>query len=252
MSRSSAARRAWPARPGSRPAHAAGAGRVFVDLLGDDAATPALALDPLRPELMFRAGWWRGSVETLTNTTVVCGCGGGDAVRAALPRLLSVVPRLVVDADALNAIADDPSLQTLAAARAARGLATIFTPHPLEAARLLASNTAAVQGDRLRAARALAERFRAVVVLKGSGSVIATEREPMRVNMTGNASLASAGTGDVLAGWIGGRWASSPASAFDVATRCVIEHGAAAEPEGSGAVRASDLIEALHRQSRGA
>ena len=238
---------AWLA---ARAAHAAGAGRVFVDLLGAEATPPAFVLDPLRPELMYRAGWWRGATAVLAEATVVCGCGGGDAVRAALPRLLSVVPRLVIDADALNAIAADPSLQTLASARSARGLATILTPHPLEAARLLASSTGAVQADRLRAAHALAERFRAVVVLKGSGSVIAMAGEPPRVNMTGNASLASAGTGDVLAGWIGGRWASSGASAFDVATRGVIEHGAAAEPAGAGAVRAGDLIEILHARAR--
>jgi hydroxyethylthiazole kinase-like uncharacterized protein yjeF len=239
---------AWLA---ARAAHAAGAGRVFVNLVGDDHAASPDTLDPLRPELMVRPGWWRGAAEALARSTVVCGCGGGDAVRAALPRLLSVVPRLVVDADALNAVASDPSLQTLTAARAARGLATILTPHPLEAARLLASSTAAVQGDRLGAARALAERYRAVVVLKGSGSVIATAGEPARVNATGNASLASAGTGDVLAGWIGGRWASSSSAPFDVATRAVIEHGTAAEPEGGGALRAGDLVEALYRHSRG-
>jgi hydroxyethylthiazole kinase-like uncharacterized protein yjeF len=199
---------------------------------------------------MFRAGWWRGAVATLAETTVVCGCGGGDAVRAALPRLLSTATRLVLDADALNAIAADPSLQTLVAVRAGRGLRTILTPHPLEAARLLASSTTAIQGDRLGAARELGERYHAVVVLKGSGSVIASEGEPLRVNMTGNASLASAGTGDVLAGWIGGRWASDTASAFDVATRGVIEHGEAAEPDCAGAVRAGDLVEALHALSR--
>ena len=239
---------AWLA---ARAAHAAGAGRVFIDVLGDDDPTASTALDPCRPELMFRPGWWRGAAEALASATVVCGCGGGDAVRSALPRLLSIVPRLVVDADALNAIAADTALASLATARAARGFATILTPHPLEAARLLGSNTGEVQGDRLRAARELAERYRAVVVVKGSGTVVAVAGEVPRVNATGNAALASAGTGDVLAGWIGGRWASSPgASAIDVATRAVVEHGAAAEPEAPGAIRAGDLIEALYRRSR--
>ncbi len=129
---------AWLA---ARAAHAAGAGRVFVDVLGADAAAASAALDPCRPELMFRAGWWSGPTETLASATVVCGCGGGAAVRATLPRLLSVVQRLVVDADGLNAIAGDSSLQTLLTARAGRGFATIVTPHPLEAARLLGSST---------------------------------------------------------------------------------------------------------------
>ena len=83
---------AWLA---ARAAHAAGAGRVFVDLLDAEATSPAFALDPLRPELMFRADWWRGATSALAEATVVCGCGGGDAVRAALPRLLSVASRLV-------------------------------------------------------------------------------------------------------------------------------------------------------------
>jgi hydroxyethylthiazole kinase-like uncharacterized protein yjeF len=239
---------AWLA---ARAAHAAGAGRVFVDVLADRAEGSSDGLDPCRPELMFRRGWWSGASETVASATVVCGCGGGDAVRAALPRLLSIVPRLVVDADALNAIAGDTALQALMTARATRGFATVLTPHPLEAARLLASTTAAVQGDRLRAARELAERYRTVIVLKGSGTVVAVVAEAPRISATGNASLASAGTGDVLAGWIGGRWAGSSATAaFDVATRAVIEHGAAAEPEAPGAIRAGDLIEALYRRSR--
>ena len=191
------------------------------------------------------------SAAVIAAATVVCGCGGGDAVRAPLPRLLSIAARLVLDADALNAIAADPSLLALAVARERRGHATIMTPHPLEAARLLGSTAASVQADRLGAARELAARTRAVIVLKGSGTIIATVDDTARINATGNASLASAGTGDVLAGWIGGRWASAPASAFDVATRAAIEHGAAAEPERPGALRAGDLVERLHCRERG-
>ena len=232
----------------ARSAQAAGPGRVFVDLLD---AQAGIGVDPLHPELMFRRDWWQGANGVLAATTVVCGCGGGDAVRAALPRLLSLVPRLVLDADALNAIAVDPSLQALLAGREGRGLATILTPHPLEAARLLGVDAKAVQADRLGAATRLAERHCAVVVVKGSGTVIATHGQAPRINATGNASLASAGTGDVLAGWIGGRWAEGSGDAFDTATRGVVEHGAAAEPALRGAMRAGDVIEGLHRNSRG-
>jgi hydroxyethylthiazole kinase-like uncharacterized protein yjeF len=228
-------------------AHAAGAGRVFVDLLGAGAAPPGL--DPLRPELMFRNAWWQGPVEALRAGTVVCGCGGGEAVREALPRLLSVAARLVLDADALNAIAADPALQATTSARTARSLQTILTPHPLEAARLLGCSAGEIQADRLAAASELARRYAAVVVLKGSGSIIVAPGEQPRLNATGNASLATAGTGDVLAGWIGGRWLAD-ALAFEVATRGVIEHGSAAEPERTGALRASDLVETLYRRSR--
>jgi ADP-dependent NAD(P)H-hydrate dehydratase / NAD(P)H-hydrate epimerase len=249
---------AWLA---ARAAHAAGAGRVFVDLLGNAGADVASErpdsigvseVDPLRPELMHRRGWSQGDAAAIAATTVVCGCGGGDAVRSVLPRLLSIAPRLVLDADALNAIAADASLLALTAARAARGHATVLTPHPLEAARLLERSAGAVQADRLGAARDLARRCCAVVVLKGSGTVITDVDGPPRISLTGNAALASAGTGDVLAGWIGGRWAALGASALDAATRGVIEHGAAAEPERPGALRAGDLVEALHRRARSA
>ena len=235
---------AWLA---ARAAHAAGAGRVFVDLLATDAA----ATDPQRPELMTQSGWWRGAADAVSRAVAVCGCGGGDAVREVLPRLLAASPRLVLDADALNAIAADTSLQAQLTARVGRGFATVLTPHPLEAARLLGSAAAAVQGDRLAAAIALAERFRAVLVLKGSGTVIAAPGERPRIVATGNAALATAGSGDVLAGWLGGRWAAAPRDdAFTVATRAVVEHGAAAEPSRPGALRAADLVEALYLRSR--
>lgn len=234
----------------ARAAQAAGAGRVYVDLLNRQ----ALALDPMHPELMLRAGWSSSAPDVLARSTVVCGCGGGDAVRASLPRLLSTAHRLVLDADALNAVATDPGLQTLLQGRAARGLATVLTPHPLEAARLLGCTTAEVQRDRLRAAQELASRWRTCVVLKGSGSVIALPGRTPRINATGSAALATAGTGDVLAGWLGGRWAQignsddAAAAAFAIAIRTVAEHGAAVEPPVSGALLASALIERLGRR----
>lgn len=236
----------------ARAAHAAGAGRVFLELLSGG----ALAFDPLHPELMLRAGGSRGSPERLARTTVVCGCGGGDAVRALLPMLLRRAGRLVLDADALNAIAADASIALQLRARAARGQPTVLTPHPLEAARLLGCTSAEVQADRLAAARELAQRHACVIVLKGSGTLIAAPGQPLRINATGNASLASAGTGDVLAGWLGGRWAqcargseaaTALAVAVTVAVRAVAEHGAAADPAPAGALRATDLIERLHR-----
>jgi ADP-dependent NAD(P)H-hydrate dehydratase / NAD(P)H-hydrate epimerase len=201
---------------------------------------------------MFRGDFVRTSADALARTTVVCGCGGGDAVRPPLPRLLGGARRLVLDADALNALAHDSSLATLLRARSARGLATVLTPHPLEAARLLGCTTAQLQADRLHAAAELADRFACCVVLKGSGSVIAAPSQAPRINSTGNAALASAGTGDVLAGWLGGRWAQQPggdeaAIAFLAARHAVAEHGAAAEPQPKSALRAGDLIERLYR-----
>lgn len=233
-----------------RAAHAAGAGRIYLSLLDG----VGLSHDPVRPELMCRTTWWQGPDDVLRRSTVVCGCGGGDRVREALPRLLGAAGRLVLDADALNAIAADPALQALLRSRASRGRPTVLTPHPLEAARLLGSDTANVQSDRLAAARALAERFACVVLLKGSGSVVAAPGRAPFVNPTGNAALATAGTGDVLAGWLGGLWAQNGgSSAFDqvqrLACAAAFEHGAAAEDGAAVVLRAADLIERMARNA---
>lgn len=225
---------------------AAGAGRVYASTL--DGGLPFA--DAQRPELMGRERWWTAPPAVMGATTVVCGCGGGEAVREALSPLLSHAGRLLLDADALNAVAADGMLATLLAARAGRGRPTVLTPHPLEAARLLGRTTAAVQADRLAAARALADRFGAVVVLKGSGSVVAAPGRVPSVNPTGNALLASPGTGDVLAGWAGGLWAQAAAdAAFDVVVAAVWQHGAAADRAAAAGqtrpLRAAELVDAM-------
>ncbi|MDO9358357.1 MAG: NAD(P)H-hydrate dehydratase [Polaromonas sp.] len=204
----------------ARAALHAGAGRVFVSLLGPS----PLTLDPQQPELMFR------SPDALDPATqvVVCGCGGGDAVARELPRLLSAAPALVLDADALNAIARDSQLQHQLIARHRRRWRTVLTPHPLEAARLLGIQTSDVQADRLSAAARLAAKFRCVVVLKGSGTVIASPDDIPFINPTGNARLATAGTGDVLAGMLGAAL-SQGTDALKAACQAVFRHGALAD-----------------------
>ena len=197
-----------------------GAGRVFAALLDGG----SLAVDPSQPDLMFRA-WDSLPLDAMA---VACGCGGGDAVRTALPRVLSVAGQLVLDADALNAIATDPQLQSLLQARSQRGRPTVITPHPLEAGRLLDCGAAQVQGDRLRAALDLAQRFGCVVVLKGSGTVIAAPGATPRINPSGNARLATAGTGDVLAGVIAARLAAGEPP-LEAAAGAVYMHGLAAD-----------------------
>lgn len=214
---------AWLA---ARAALGAGAGRVYCSLL-DGAAS---LFDAARPELMGRTAWWLSPPSLLAGTTVVCGCGGGAAVREALPPLLGHARRMVLDADALNALAADPGLQTMLLSRQGRGFETVLTPHPLEAARLLQISAAEVQHDRLSAAMTLAERFGATVLLKGSGSIVATAGRLPRINPTGNAVLATAGTGDVLAGWLAGLWTQDNRSAAaDVAAAAAWQHGRAAD-----------------------
>lgn len=201
---------------GSAALHA-GAGRVFVGLLDPSAA----AVDSAQPELMLRDA----DALDVSGMAVVCGCGGGTAVRERLPRVMATAEALVLDADALNAVAADADLQAQLAARATRGQATVITPHPLEAARLLGCTADAIQADRLAAARALATRFRVVAVLKGSGTVIADgDERPAVINLSGNARLATAGTGDVLAGMVGAALAARQ-PAFEAAHEAVWRHG---------------------------
>lgn len=198
-----------------------GAGKVFLGLLNPHAA---VGVQTQHPSLMAMAP----DFHTNLAHTVVCGCGGGEAVRPHLPRVLSRSTQLVLDADALNAIAQDNALQTLLARRASTGLATVLTPHPLEAARLLGCAVAQVQMDRLAAAQQLAQRWSCVVVLKGTGTVITAPNETPAINPTGNARLACAGTGDVLAGLVGAAMARGLA-ARTAAHLAVFQHGLAAD-----------------------
>jgi NAD(P)H-hydrate repair Nnr-like enzyme with NAD(P)H-hydrate dehydratase domain len=140
----------------------------------------------------------------------------------------------------LNAVAGSAALTS---ALQARTQPTVLTPHPLEAARLLGCTVPEIQADRLRAAQNLAERYGCSVVLKGSGSVIASPGRRLGVCPRGSAALASAGTGDVLAGWLAGLWAPEPeADLHALCGRAVSQHGAAGE---ALPLRASTLIERL-------
>lgn len=221
----------------ARAALHAGAGRVYVGLLDGGQHM----LDPQQPELMFRTPvhWIDHAASTFgaAGVAVVCGCGGGSAVEQVLPYVLAHSTALVLDADALNAVARRGDLQELLRRRSeTAGASTVLTPHPLEAARLLGCTTEQVQQDRLAAAQRLAERYQAVVVLKGSGTVICAPGTLPCVNATGNARLATGGTGDVLAGLLGARLAAPHAigPAAWVAAQAVAEHGSLADhwPEG--------------------
>jgi hydroxyethylthiazole kinase-like uncharacterized protein yjeF len=228
----------------ARAAAAAGAGRVYLGLL---ARTEPAWVDGMHPEVMARPVSQLIEARMLDNATVVCGCGGGT-MRETLPPLLHRATRLVLDADALNTVATDPGLQKALRARAARQLATVLTPHPLEAARLLGTDARQVQADRLQAAHALAEATSCTVLLKGSGSVVATVGCTASINPTGDARLGSAGSGDVLAGWLGGWWAANAqaTSSHAVTQGTAWLHGAAvAHAALTGPLRASQLIDAM-------
>jgi hydroxyethylthiazole kinase-like uncharacterized protein yjeF len=215
----------------------AGAGRVILSLLSGQAS------DSVPPDVMQRE-FKRLALEKLH---VVCGCGGGTAVEAVLPEVLQRSRCLVLDADGLNAVAQGSALQDALRQRAVHSAtqATVITPHPLEAARLLGCNTQQVQNDRLKAAQELADRFQCSVVLKGSGTVIAAPGHTPRINIMGNGRLAIGGTGDVLAGLVGARMAQG-LSSFDAACAAVAQHGQVADdwPPGE-ALTASRLAQRL-------
>ncbi len=156
-----------------------------------------------------------------------CGLGQGDAASGWLAEVLAAGIPAVLDADALNLLADDPSKLAGAAGP------IVITPHPGEAARLLGPKCTAaeVEADRLSAARALAGKTRAVVVLKGARTIVCDGTlgdDHCAINPTGGSALASGGSGDVLAGVIGGLLAQGVAAA-DAARAGVYVHGLAGE-----------------------
>ncbi len=198
-----------------------GAGKVHVDLVG----APGLAWDPAQPELMLRPGATAGSGDVLL---VGCGLGTDEGARRHVQAALAHPGPVVFDADALNGIAQDAGLRPALAARRA---ASVVTPHPGEAARLLGKDAAAVQRDRVGSALALAQDLQAIVVLKGAGTVIAQPDGRYCINDTGGPALASAGTGDVLAGMLAALLAQGGTAAA-AACAAVWLHGRGADLAG--------------------
>lgn len=177
-----------------RAAFKLGSGRVYLGLLDPQAAS----FDPVQPELMLRRP---DDLFAANLTALACGPGMGNSHQALvlLEAACTLDLPLVLDADALNLVAQEGNLQV---ALASRNAATLLTPHPAEAARLLDCAVAGIQSDRIAAACEIASRYQATVALKGCGTIIATTDSRWYVNTTGNPGLASAGTGDVLTGMI--------------------------------------------------
>jgi ADP-dependent NAD(P)H-hydrate dehydratase / NAD(P)H-hydrate epimerase len=221
-----------------------GAGRVYVGLIAQDAPL----VDMAQPELMLRSA---DEVLKLPHLAILAvGPGLGQSPDAAFYlqwALESSLP-LVIDADGLNLIGAMPSLRDMLEKR---GVPTLLTPHPAEAARLLGSATREVQHDRVAAALKLAGGLASHVVLKGAGSVCASPDGSWAINTSGNPGMASAGMGDVLTGII----AALLAQGVDAKTALhagVHLHGAAADAavvSGAGPVglAAGELIDAARR-----
>lgn len=218
-----------------------GAGRVYVGLIDNR----ALAVDTDQPELMLRTPQDLLASGFATALAVGPGLGQSGTALDFLKQALAGALPTVLDADALNLIAAHPVLADHLRRRAAP---TLLTPHPLEAARLLGAEAGQVSADRVGAALDLARRFNQAILLKGCGSIVALPGGRWYINTSGNAGMASAGMGDVLAGFaaalLARGWPAEPA--LLCATHL---HGAAADrlvrsgigPEG---LTAGETIEA--------
>jgi ADP-dependent NAD(P)H-hydrate dehydratase / NAD(P)H-hydrate epimerase len=220
----------------------AGAGLCTVAMPPDAAAlvegrVPELMIEPL------------GELQPLCASKRAAAIGPGiprdEAARDRIRVLAHSELPLVVDAEALNAVAEHDKLLPR------RSSATVMTPHPGEAARLIGATTEAVQQDRVGTARTIADRFGAVVVLKGARTVIAAPDGRLAINPTGNAGLGTAGTGDVLTGVIAAALARTPGAVdgFVAACAAVYLHGAAGDRAAAArsqtGLLASDVLDAL-------
>ena len=204
-----------------------GAGCVHVGMLADDAP----AVDMVQPELMLHSAHeaLRLAVDSARSTknavipakagiqsdkstgfpparerqkmVLAIGCGMGTSIAAQklLHDALRQDTALVLDADALNLLARHPDLQV---DLCARKFATVITPHPGEAARLLGIDTTEVQAARTETAQKLAQKLHCSVALKGADSVCVTRKGKVYLNQTGNPGMSAPGMGDVLAGMI--------------------------------------------------
>lgn len=176
----------------ARSALHSGAGRVYAAALGN-AQSGAPTLDPMQPEIMFRDPASLRDAP-LTALGVGPGLGRTDVSRAVLASALDFEGPLVLDADALVLLPD------LINAVTERHAPTLLTPHPGEAAALLNTDIPTIEADRIHAAKEIAVRYHATIVLKGCGSIIATPDGRWWINTTGNPGMATAGMGDVLTG----------------------------------------------------
>lgn len=206
----------------ARSALLSGAGRVYATPL----ATNSIAVDVTYPEIMFRSF---DAIKEMANGLQVLvvgpGLGQSEGAIACLTFCLNQTAPLLIDADALNLIASNNHLANMLIARNSD---TVITPHPGEAARLLNSPVSDIQEKRLDSALKLSQQYQCACVLKGSESICVDTAGEYWLNPTGNAGLATAGTGDVLSGIIGG-FIAQGMQCFDALKLGVYLHGAAAD-----------------------
>lgn len=185
---------------------------------------------------------WQGA------NAVVAGPGWGKGHQRMLAELLLSDVPIVLDADTLNMLSEDLKLSEILKRRDAL---VVMTPHPGEAGRLLGVSAAEVQKDRLTAALALVEKYKAWIVIKGAQTLTVSPDRHVWLCPFGSANLAVAGTGDVLAGMIGGLLSAgiSPEVAIPAAVGL---HAVAGEKSGwHRAGQLEDIVAEQIRQYKG-
>ena len=191
----------------------------------------------------------RIALDLLKNaTSVVIGPGLGnnrntfEFMSSFLSQINTEIP-IVIDADGLNILAESHQWWDKLK------IPCILTPHPGEMGRLMGISSADVQQNRSAVALEAAERFQKIVVLKGAATIIAAPDGRFRVSPWVNAGLAKGGSGDILAGLLGGLLAQSPHNLFDMASLAVFIHGYAADIAknelGETGMRATDVSNRL-------
>ena len=217
----------------------AGAGLVKV-LTRSENIAPILTA---RPELMVDELTPRAVEESLVWADVVVigpGLGQQEWGRKTLQKVENFRKPMLWDADALNLLAINPDKRHN----------RVITPHPGEAARLLGCSITEIEDDRLLSAQRLVKRYGGVVVLKGAGTVVASEHNALAIIDAGNAGMASGGMGDVLSGIIGALLGQK-LTPYDAACAGCVAHGAAADVLaarfGTRGMLATDLFTTLQR-----
>ena len=188
--------------------------------------------------------------EAEKSSAVLIGCGLSvcdDTEKLVYSFIENCTKPLVLDADALNCVAENPDILKKAKAP------IIITPHPGEMARLVRSTPKAVNENRAEVAADFAKEYGVVTVLKGAGTIITSPEGKILINRTGNSGMATGGSGDVLAGMTGSLLAQG-AKAFDAASAAVYLHGLAgdiaAEKLGRISMLPTDLIDEIPQAFR--
>jgi ADP-dependent NAD(P)H-hydrate dehydratase / NAD(P)H-hydrate epimerase len=218
-----------------------------VDLGSLESMTLGLPAGPSGQLAAEAAGAVLAAARGKTAVALGPGLGQEPETAAAIRRIaLAVETPLVLDADGINAFAGR------AGDLAGRKAPTVLTPHPGELGRLLGISTAEVQAGRLAAVRRAAKETGAVVVLKGSRSLIAEPGGDVWINSTGNPGMATGGSGDVLTGLVAGLIAQREAYGLEVRDAVLLAvylHGLAGDlavaEKGENALAAGDLVDSL-------